>query len=420
MDFAALLRDLMREQKMTGRGLARKVPCDPALISRYASGQQPPSERMASRLDELLGAVGALTAAAAERPGAACPGVLDWWVIADYGSDDVNRRDALGALAGGPVVLGLERLRRNLDSKFPSPANARDADEWERIAWGYAEDVPTTPPGDYLPDLLADASEITARLGAASGQVRERLVRSAAKLAGLTAIALTSVGEYRTAARWWRTAARVGEESQDPVLTALISGNRAVFGLYSPRPAQDVLGLADRAVNGADGVPCAGLAEGLSARAQALAMLGRHGEASVCLNELRDVFPQIRSADEGRQWAWPEQCLRHVESWVMTRSGNLAEALSAQEAALALYPQGLSQGRMQVELHRAEALIRAGDVTEGVQHVTAVLSGMNVGWRADRLIASTAVAAITAIPKAHAGRPDVREARELLALPAGA
>lgn len=208
--------------------------------------------------------------------------------------------------------------------------------------------------------------------------------------------------------------------TRSPLLAALINGTRAVSGLYSRRTALDVLELADTAVATADGMPCAGLAQGLGARTQTLAAMGRHEDASACLHELRDVFPQIRPTDEGRQWAWPEQRLRHVESWVHTRSGNLAAALNAQDAALALYPPGPSRGRMQIEFHRAEALIRAGDATEGARHVTAVVTQMAAGWRADRMIAATAVAAVSAIPKAHREHPDVREARELLAIPASA
>lgn len=204
------------------------------------------------------------------------------------------------------------------------------------------------------------------------------------------------------------------------VLAALIQGHRAVFALYSRRTELDVLELADAAVATADGVPCSGLASGLAARCQALASLDRPDEASRYLNDLRDFISQIRPLDEGWQWAWPEQRLRYVESWVTTRSGNLAAALNAQDAALALYPPGPSRGRMQVEFHRAEALIRAGDITEGARHVTAVVTQMEAGWRADRMIAATAVTAVSAIPKAHREHPDVCEARELLAIPASA
>jgi len=46
---------------VSGGELARQVPCDPALVSRYLNGRQQPSRRMASRMDEVLGADGELT-----------------------------------------------------------------------------------------------------------------------------------------------------------------------------------------------------------------------------------------------------------------------------------------------------------------------------------------------------------------------
>src|SRR5258708_37756955 len=94
MDFATLMRDLMREREMTGRGVARKVPCDPALISRLLCGRRQPSAQMAGRLDELLEAGGALAAAGSQhrkpRPGPV------WGTADEDGAVGVYRRGLLG------------------------------------------------------------------------------------------------------------------------------------------------------------------------------------------------------------------------------------------------------------------------------------------------------------------------------------
>jgi transcriptional regulator with XRE-family HTH domain len=75
MDFAAMLAELMERRGIGVRALARRVPCDAALISRLARSRQRPSAQMARRLDELLEARGGLTAAgSAGRPGAAGEG----------------------------------------------------------------------------------------------------------------------------------------------------------------------------------------------------------------------------------------------------------------------------------------------------------------------------------------------------------
>jgi plasmid maintenance system antidote protein VapI len=54
MEFAVALTDLMTEHGIGVRALARRIPCDPGLISKLASGKQAPSRQMASRLDDTL------------------------------------------------------------------------------------------------------------------------------------------------------------------------------------------------------------------------------------------------------------------------------------------------------------------------------------------------------------------------------
>jgi len=72
MSFAGMLRGLMEEHGLGVAETARQVPCDKAYISRLASGRQRPSRQVASRLDEVFGCGGGLTAAAGfARPPAA-------------------------------------------------------------------------------------------------------------------------------------------------------------------------------------------------------------------------------------------------------------------------------------------------------------------------------------------------------------
>jgi transcriptional regulator with XRE-family HTH domain len=76
-DFAGRLRALIAERGLGVLALARRVPCDKALISRLASGKQRPSPEMAARLDDALGAGGELAALATTAVVAAGAGELD-------------------------------------------------------------------------------------------------------------------------------------------------------------------------------------------------------------------------------------------------------------------------------------------------------------------------------------------------------
>jgi transcriptional regulator with XRE-family HTH domain len=64
MDFAEALRARMAERGISGNSLARRVPCDKALISRFVNGKQKPSGKLARRLDEVLETGGELAALA--------------------------------------------------------------------------------------------------------------------------------------------------------------------------------------------------------------------------------------------------------------------------------------------------------------------------------------------------------------------
>ena len=418
MDFATLLRELMREREMSGRGLARRVPCDAALISRLASGRQRPSERMARLLDEVLGAGGALAGASLGLAARRAPAR---WSADEIGDDDVERRALLTAMIAGPVALQLEQIRRHLDGTSGASASERDADEWERVADGYARQVTCSPAAGYLPHLLADAGEITERVISSSGGVRGRLIRSAAQIAALTAVGLSVLGDQRTAARWWRTAARVADESGDGELAALLSGRRAVLALYGAGGDREALAHAGQALAAAGGRSYAGAASAHAARAQAYARLGRPGDARAALADLERVWERLPERDTGAadsEWGQPERRVRHTQSWVLTLGGGAREAWAAQDAALAMYPTN-GRGRTQVQMHRVETLIRSGDVDGGAKHCVTVLTALPAAWHRDGMIVASARAALASVPLGLAARPAVRDAREVLALPAG-
>jgi hypothetical protein len=336
---------------------------------------------------------------------------------------DVRRRELLGslsaALAGAPFAE-LERLRRGVDSILSAPSTNGDADDWERTAASYAHEVGVLPPVDLLPRLLSDFGEAGTRLANSSGHVRHRLAHVVAQLGALTAITFVNLGDQHTADRWWRTAARAADEAGDYRASSLIRGRRAVFSLYG-RPTETVLRLADEAIITGRNSACAGVASGYAARAHALAKLGRADEARQALRDLTNVFehlPAEISGDRWSAWGWSEWRLRHTESYVYTHSGDISAASRAQDAALVLYPEARYQGRAQVEMHRAECLIRAGDIDSGAKHAATILGMLSSEQRGDALVTSGALAALAAVPVQELRRPAVQDARELLALPA--
>ncbi len=415
MDFGMLLCDLLRERELSARRLAALVPCDEALVSRLRCGRQLPSVRVAARLDELLAADGALVKAA-DAGRAAQRAVPVWWAD-DLGDDDVNRRELLGAMVAGPLALQLEQIRRHLDGVAARPASERDADEWEQVAAEYARRVAVLPVSAYLPHLLADAAEVTDRAASSSGSVRARLTRSAAQIAALTAIGLATMRDEMTAARWWRTAARVADEPGDGELLALVLGKQADMSIYGP--SARTLALASEALAAAGGVSCAGAASAQAARAQVYAGLGRRASALSALADYRRVRDGLPDADvePGSEWGHHERRALAVEAYVLTKTGDAGGALAAQDA-YQMHAENVG-GRARVALLRAETLIRAGDVDGGAGYCVRVLKALPSEWRQTRGVVVRAHAALGAVPARLGSRASVRDAREVLSLPAG-
>src|ERR1022692_2714551 len=92
MSFAEQLRGAMAERGMTGRQLARRVPCHPSLVCHFRNGRKRPSTKMAALFDVALGVGGELIEAA--RADGALP----------------DRRSVLagGGLLAGALLVGPE------------------------------------------------------------------------------------------------------------------------------------------------------------------------------------------------------------------------------------------------------------------------------------------------------------------------
>jgi transcriptional regulator with XRE-family HTH domain len=335
--------------------------------------------------------------------------------------DDVNRRTAtlltlLGPAAafGGPMLDKLEQARRNLDNMLMLEPSDRDADEWERIASDYAHQVHIQPPSRTLPVLTADFAELYDHIRQAGGALRTRMIHSAAQLAALTAITFVFLREHLVAQRWWRTARHAAVAVGDPRLSALITGRHAIMSLYGAAPER-VLALADRSIALGKAQPCVGVLDGWAARAQTLARIGQDEDARKALDRVVDLYERLPSNDDHvSQWSWTARKLYFVESEIHSFAGRVDPAFRAQCAALPLYPSTSFQGPAQIEVHRATALIRSGQIESGVGHLSSVLGGLDDWQRVDGLVYRTAMEALSVVPEAEQRKPYVFEVRDLL------
>lgn len=343
-----------------------------------------------------------------------------------YADADADRRHLLASLA----LLGvdtasrtepLEPIRQALNRAIPGGLHGHLVQDWEETAFEHGHAFLTTPPHELLPDLAADlVSLLTSIRTVPDGATRDDLCGPAGKLAALMAMTVSTLGERRHARDWWKTARHAADASRDQDLQVWVRGYEAMNSLYSGRPLTVVLRLADQAI--AIGGRAAGAAalEAMASRAQALAMMGRQQEADEALHALANHWERLPAAapdDRLATGAWPETALQHTIAFTTTHTGAFDRATQAQDAAAALYPPQMRRQRAQIELLRATSLVRAGDVTAGVEHAGRTIEALATVQRTTT-IQRGARMVLEAVPDTDLTTSAVRDYRDAFALPA--
>ena len=184
MNFAEALRALMAERGMSGNALARKVPCDKALISRLANGKQHPSADMARLLDNVLEAGGML----AHRV----------------------TREASPVPSADDEIAALELVRR----AAASDAGDATVGHLEQAVDGLAVAYAATPPAELLSRVKTHLGFVARLLdGRTTLAEHRRLLVSGGWLSLLAATCLIDLRRRPAAFAHLRTAAQMARET---------------------------------------------------------------------------------------------------------------------------------------------------------------------------------------------------------------
>ncbi len=422
--FSQALRQLMDEQGVGVRALARQVPCDPGHISHLRNGRKRTSEETATRIDEILGADGRLVAlvqTTAEDAGRASSVDCGRVHGSDLDEDDeMQRRRLLQALAtlgaaSSPAVEAIEHIRDGVDRSIGRDESSL-LDEWEETVAEYGYSYILLPPHLLLRDLAADLVAVQRITGRHAGE-RLPWYRVTGGLAALMAKTLCNLQQPRLARDWWVTAQHAADASRDLDLGLWIRGEQLVHGLYEGRPTAILLRKADRAVGGAPNTVCRGLLHVRTVRAQLLAMEGASGEAAAELRECEEIFNRLPASVTGEVRSiagWAEDRLRYTEAWVHAHAGDRARLDPAVSRAREILPADDPRVGVQLDLLRAAGHVRAGDTTEGVRHAHAVYEAQPDEHRTV-MVTSLARQVADAVPAASRTQPVVAGYRELLA-----
>jgi transcriptional regulator with XRE-family HTH domain len=386
--FGAEIRNRRTARGWTLQGLSDRIGYSPQHISDAELARNPVSEPFVVAVDQALEADGRvlelLPAVVVERAFERQKRATARRAAATL-DDDVKRRAFL-ELGLAVVLLGPDALAR------------ASADEWDRIAHQWMSEVADAPDRQVLlPGLVADLR----RLAKAGGPQR-----AIAQLSLCAAMIALSGGDPATARRWWSRARAAAQADGDAHLAAYVGGQHAYEGVYALYAPARALALADDALAMTD-APCPGRMHTLSARARALALLGRKREARGALRAIETAFERLPHGITGHAQigGWSEDRLHHAASFVAA-FGGVGSAVAHDEALRA--NDGLWRCTTQIELHRAVGEVDASYAADA-------LTSVSVEQRSDQFIRRLAARALASCEaRGGASAAGVAELREVL------
>jgi hypothetical protein len=382
-DFAARLAAAMEARLIGVRALARRVHCDPGLISPLANGKQNPSPKLAALLDDALGAgdtlAGSLRTATATPP--------------DLGLDDeiaaIEIRRRTSATDVGEVTVG--RLEQVVDDLAVAYPHVAPAVLLQRIR-GYL---------DYTSGLLSGRVTLTEH---------RRLLVSTGWLSLLSATCLIDLRRFPPAAAYLRTAAELARETGHAEIAAWTLETKA-WQLLTDGEYERAAAFSQAAQRTAPREGSA-IIQATAQEARAWARLGAGRQTRAALARAEALASPLPQPDR------PEHHYRYdpgkAETYVATTlawAGDPSAPGYARDVVRHLDDPGDGPARPRravlARLDLAFALTASGELDEATDTaLTAVTSGLLVpssSWRAGEII--------TAIEKRGAvATEDLREA----------
>jgi len=332
--------------------------------------------------------------------------------------DDMERRSLLRLLSVlGPGAAipasAIDALHAGLREITGEPAE-RDADDWEQIAWDYAQGVWTDLSGARSADLTADIQDLNRHLARTKdSSERATLLRVYAQLSAFLAIDLPLIAGPRACWRAWSAARAAADASGDRELAVWVRAMEGTESYYMKRLGSAASDLFTEAIELAGGRPCVGLANALDVRSRMLAAQGDADAARKALGELEDAYSALPASVTGDQisaWGKPPEDVQWVEGWVLTKLGDVNRAAPLLEQAIAASPQEKVGGRTNITLVRMWGVIQDGEVAEGLDRAVELTQPLPVTPARRRIVGEI----LGALPEKARALPAARELRALV------
>ncbi|MFG3344430.1 helix-turn-helix domain-containing protein [Streptomyces sp. NPDC048018] len=313
----------------------------------------------------------------------------------------------------GPMSLA--ELRVSASALLGGSVAETTLDQLERSAAEHGHEYQILPPAELLAGSVADFHTVKGLLtGRQPADVRARLCRIAAQLAGTTGIALVALGEHREARSWYHLGQMLAEETGDRALRAWLLAREAVIPFYFGAPAA-ALQLAERARLVAGSAVCATAAWAPALEARALARMGRAREAQDALALAEAAFARLGAADTSdTAYGYTERQLVWHGGSMWTTLGDTRHAQAALQRARGLYSPTEHLDQALISMDEAESLVAVGEVSVACRATESLLLGLPPEHFTG-IVISRAREVLAAIPVREASAAPVRDLQELVA-----
>jgi hypothetical protein len=237
-------------------------------------------------------------------------------------------------------------------------------DDWSAAVRRYGVEYMTAGAAQLQPRLAADLVVLQAQLdGPERWGLASRLLALYAK---------TTPGADNSS-RWYMLAAHAADRSDDVETRVWVRGRAALALAYegaaldtAERLAADALALSDEATPGR--------LSAMTALAHVRAFHGDRPGALRALEDARRVFDAAGSDDDDiSDYAIPLWRFHTFGSMLLSRMGDERRAVREQDEADRWRPASLARFATHIEMHRGLMLVRAGDVSIGLDHARAAM-----------------------------------------------
>jgi tetratricopeptide (TPR) repeat protein len=327
-------------------------------------------------------------------------------------------KNARGAEMDAANLGQIELLRRQVSDVLSQGAMSdASIEEWEQAAIRYARATRDRPALILVADLGRDLAELNSLVAQRrSASALRRLTRVIAQMSGLMCLSFCILDDRPAFRRWARTARFAGNEAGDPEALSWILAQEA-HGHYYGGDILEAIEVARHACEVVQ-VPCTGAALAAALEARAHATIGRQLETRDALSRAENVLSHlggdvlIPSA-----FGYNEASFRFHEGNAYTHLRDVKSALKAQERALELCsPDNYADWAM-TRLDRAQCLMHAGGIIEGLQYAIETITSLTESQR-QGIIILRAKAIMRELPEGERKLAVASNFDELLMLPA--